>query len=397
MELSQRVRQIAPSATLAMDAKAKQMEKDGFEVVNFTVGEPDFDTPKFVKEGAQRAIEEGFTKYTAAAGIMELRQAICKKLKDDNGLDFKPNQIVTSNGAKHSLYNSYQALCNPGDEVILQAPYWVSYPEIIRLAGGVPVVIETGEKDGFKMTPAAIEAKLTKKTKVINLNSPGNPTGAMYNAAELKAIADLAVAHNLYVVSDEVYEKLVYDGLTHTSIASFGPEIKARTVVINGLSKAYAMTGWRMGYCACEPELAQAMSNLQGHMTSNPSSITQRASLTALTGPQEFVREMVKEFARRRDYMVERIKTLPGFSTVTPRGAFYVFPSVKGWIGRTAGGVKIKTADDLSALILEKAQAATVPGSGFGAPDYIRFSYSTSMQRIKVGFDRIEKVLKELW
>lgn len=397
LRLSERVRQITPSATLAIDAKAKQLAGEGHAVVNFSVGEPDFDTPQHIKDAAIKAIQAGFTKYTPAVGIVELREAICKKLKDDNGLDYKANQIVVSAGAKHSLYNAYQALCNPGDEVIVQAPYWVSYTEIVKLAGAVPVIVETTAKDGFKMTPAAIEAKLTPQTKVINLNSPSNPTGVVYSAAELKAIADLAVQHDLYVVTDEIYEKLLYDGVTHTSIASFGPEIKARTVVINGMSKAYAMTGWRMGYTASEAELAKSMADLQGHMTSNPNSIAQKASVAALLGPQEPLREMVKEFGRRRDYMVKRLEAWPGFDLVIPQGAFYVFPSVKGWFGRTAGDRKIASSDDLATLILDKVQVALVPGTGFGAPDCIRFSYSASMERIKTGCDRIEKLLEELW
>ncbi len=397
MRLSDRVKQITPSATLAIDTKAKQLAGEGLDVVNFSVGEPDFDTPQHIKDAAIVAIQAGFTKYTPAAGIAELREAICKKLKDDNGLDYKPNQIVVSAGAKHSLYNAYQALCNLGDEVIVQAPYWVSYTEIVKLAGAVPVIVETTARGGFKMTPAAIEAKLTPRTRVINLNSPSNPTGVVYSADELRAIAELAVKHDLYVVADEIYEKLLYDGVTHTSVASFGPEIKARTVVINGMSKAYAMTGWRMGYTASEPDLAKVMADLQGHMTSNPNSITQKASVAALLGPQEPLREMVKEFGRRRDYMVKRLEALPGFDLVIPQGAFYVFPSVKGWIGRTVGGRKIASSDDLAGLILDEVQVALVPGTGFGAPDCVRFSYSTSMDRIKTGCDRIERLLKGLW
>ncbi|MHB8946866.1 MAG: pyridoxal phosphate-dependent aminotransferase [Bacillota bacterium] len=397
MRLSERVKQITPSATLTIDTKAKQLAAEGLDVVNFSVGEPDFDTPQHVKDAAIKAINAGFTKYTAGVGTLELREAICKKLKDDNGLEYKPNQIVVSNGGKHSLYNAYQALCNPGDEVILQAPYWVSYPEIVKLARAVPVVIETTAADGFKMTPKAIEASLTPRTKVINLNSPSNPTGVVYTAAELRAIADLAVKHDLYIVTDEIYEKLLYDGVTHTSVAAFGPEIKARTVTINGMSKAFAMTGWRMGYTASEADLAKAMGDLQGHVTSGPNSIAQKASVAALLGPQEPLREMVVEFNKRRDYMVKRLEGFPGFDIVVPQGAFYVFPSIGEWIGRTADGRRIASGDDLTALILERAHVAAVPGSGFGAPDCIRFSYSTSMERITTGLDRMEKLLKELW
>lgn len=392
--LSARVRAISPSPTVTIDGRTKQMIAEGRDVVNFSVGEPDFDTPEFVKTAAAEAMNQGFTKYTPNTGTLELRQAICAKLKADNGLEYAPDQIVVSNGAKQSLFNAYHAILDPGDEVIVQAPYWVSYPEIIRLAGGVPVVIETSAANGFVMTAEQIEARITPRTRAINLNSPSNPTGGVYPPSELEKIARLAVKHNLYVVSDEIYEKLIYDGAEHVSIASFGPEIKKLTVTINGMSKAHAMTGWRIGYTASEKYLADAMSALQSHSTSAPSSISQKASVAALRGPTEVVGRMVAEFKRRRDYIVQRIRELPGFEIETPRGAFYAFPKVSGTYGRTIGGKVIRTSDDLAAALLEAAQVAIVPGTGFGAPDYVRFSYATSMENIRKGLDRIAATLK---
>ena len=395
MRLSARVKGISPSPTLSIDAKTKQMISEGLNVINFSVGEPDFDTPDHIKEGAIEAIRKGFTKYTPAVGTLDLRQAICKKLKEDNGLDYAPNQIVVSNGGKHSLYNVYQAICEPGDEVILQAPYWVSYPEIIKLAGGVPVVIETDDASGFKVTPAQIRARLTPRTRIINLNSPSNPTGAVYTRKELEAIAETAVERDLYIVSDEIYERLLYDGAEHVSIASFGPEVKKRTITVNGMSKAYSMTGWRIGYTASETEIASAMSALQGHCTSNPSSISQKASVAALTGSQEPVARMAAEFNKRRDFIVDRLNSIPGFKVRKPEGAFYVFPNVSGFFGKTIEGKVIDSSDALCAVLLEKARVAVVPGTGFGAPEYVRFSYATSMEKIADGLSRIEEVARK--
>jgi len=381
---------------MAIDAKSKQMIAEGIDVVNFSVGEPDFETPQNVKRAGIAAIEQGFTRYTAAAGTLELRKAICAKLQRDNGLEYRPEQIVVSNGGKQSLYNAFQVLLDPGDEVIIQAPYWVSYPEMVKLAGGVPVIVETDESTGFRMTAEMIREKLTPRTRVINLNSPSNPTGAVYSRRELEEIAALAVEKDLVIVSDEMYEKLVYDGAEHISIASFGPEVKERTITVNGLSKAYAMTGWRMGYAASETVYAKAMAGLQSQSTSGPCSISQKAAVEALQGPQETVEAMRQEFQRRRDYMLERLNKLPGFSVkVVPQGAFYLFPNVSGTYGMNIRGRQINSADDLAAVLLEEGRVALVPGPGFGARDYVRFSYATSMERIEEGINRIEALLRE--
>ncbi|HWI51292.1 MAG TPA: pyridoxal phosphate-dependent aminotransferase, partial [Symbiobacteriaceae bacterium] len=396
MRLSARARAMSPSPTMAIDAKTKQMMAEGIDVVNFSVGEPDFDTPDHIKQVGIKAIAEGQTKYTPAAGTLALRKAICEKLRKDNGLEYKPEQIVVSNGAKQSLYNAFQVLLDPGDEVIIQAPYWVSYPEMVKLAGGVPVVVTTDESNGFKMTPEMIAPKLTPRTRAINLNSPSNPTGAVYTRAELEALANFAVAHDLMIVTDEMYEKLIYGGVEHISIASFSPEVKARTITINGMSKAYAMTGWRMGYTASETIYAKAMSDLQSQSTSGASSISQAAAVQALVGPQEPIETMRQEFDRRRQYMLDRINRIGGWAcNVAPEGAFYCFPNVAEVFGKTIKGRKIAGSDDLAAVILEEARVALVPGTGFGAPDFIRFSYATSMERITEGLNRIEALMKE--
>ncbi|HEY8345913.1 MAG TPA: pyridoxal phosphate-dependent aminotransferase [Symbiobacteriaceae bacterium] len=396
MRLSARASAMSPSATMAIDARSKQMIAEGIDVVNFSVGEPDFDTPLLIKRAGIAAIEQGFTKYTPAAGMMELRQAICEKLKRDNGLEYRPEQIVVSNGGKQALFNAFMVLLDPGDEVIIQAPYWVSYPEMVKLAGGVPVVVETDESTGFKMTAEMIRAKLTPRTRVINLNSPSNPTGAVYTRKELEAIAALAVEHDLVILSDEIYEKLLYDGAEHVSIASLAPEVKERTIIVNGVSKAYAMTGWRIGYTASETAYAKAMSALQSQSTSAPCTISQKAAVEALRGPQEAVEEMRREFDRRRRYMVERVNRLPGFSVkVAPQGAFYLFPNVSGTYGMTICGQRINSSDDLARVILEHARVSVVPGTGFGAPDYVRFSYATSLDRIEEGLNRIEALLQK--
>jgi len=380
---------------MAIDAKSKQMLAEGIDVVNFSVGEPDFDTPEHIKAAGIAAITAGKTKYTPAAGTLELRKAICEKLRVDNGLQYAPDQIVVSNGAKQSLYNVYQVILDPGEEVIIQAPYWVSYPEIVRLAGGVPVVVETDESTGFKMTPDMIREKLSPRTRAINLNSPSNPTGAVYTREELQAIADLAVEKDLLIVTDEMYEKLLYDGAEHVSIASLGEEVKKRTITVNGMSKAYAMTGWRIGYTASEKLYAKAMADMQSQSSGNACSISQAASVEALRGTQESVEAMRQEFDRRRRYMIDRLNALPGFSVrVAPQGAFYLFPNVSGLLGRKVAGRTVATSDDLAQVILEESRVAVVPGTGFGAPNYIRFSYATSMERIEEGLNRIARLLE---
>lgn len=394
--LSQRLRAMSPSPTVAMDTRAKQLIEQGADVVNMAAGEPDFDTPDVAKQGGIRAIEQGFSKYTPVAGTLELRKAIARKLEQDNGVQYTPDQIVVSNGGKQALYNAFMALVDPGDEVIIPAPYWVTYPEQVKLAGGVPVIIPTDESTGFRVTAEMIRERLTPRTKILVLNSPSNPTGAVYSLPEIEAIAALAVERNLFVFTDEIYEKLCYGSAEHVSIASLGPEIKRLTVTFNGFSKAYAMTGWRMGYSASEPELAKAMSAFQGQCTHGPSSITQKAAVAALQGDQSFIEEMRQAFDQRRLYMLERLRAIKGLRVdVVPEGAFYMFPRVSDLFGATIRGRAIRTADDLAYAILEEAKVALVPGTGFGAPDFIRLSYATSMEQIKEACDRIAALLQE--
>lgn len=394
MYISDKVSRVSPSSTLAIDAKFKQMKAEGIDVVGFGTGEPDFDTPDYIKKAAIQAIEEGKTKYTPAAGTMELRQAICDKLKRENGLTYAPNQIVVSNGAKHALINAFMAILNPGDEVIVPAPFWVSYPEMIKIADGVPVVIDTKEEDEFKFTKEQFENAITPKTRALVLNSPSNPTGMVYTEDELRTIAEVAVKHNIYIIADEIYEHLIYEG-KHVSIASFNEAIYNLTIIINGVSKTYAMTGWRIGYSAAHPEIAKAMANLQSHAASNPNSIAQAATVAALSGGKEEIEYMKSEFKKRRDYMVERINSIPGVSCKTPHGAFYVVMNISQLKGKTLGGKHIVTSDDFADVLLDKAKVALVPCSGFGADDFVRWSYATSMDNIKVGLDRLEAFLTE--
>ena len=395
MNLSRKGLSISPSATLAIDSKAKKLKAEGIDVVGFGAGEPDFDTPVHIKQAAIAAIEAGFTKYTPASGTMTLKEAICAKFKKDNDLDYAPANIVISNGAKHSLVNVFQAICNPGDEVIIPAPFWVSYPEMVKLADGVPVIVYTTEEQGFKFTVDQIRQAVTAKTKAIVLNSPSNPTGMVYTREELAELADLAVEKGFYVVSDEIYEKLIYDGKTHVSIASINEKIKAQTIIVNGVSKTYAMTGWRIGYTASAPEIAKIMSNVQSHATSNPNSIAQKAAEAAISGPQDMVATMVAAFASRRDYMVKRINSMPGLSCVNPNGAFYVMMNISQLMGKELAGLKIQSSDDFANVLLEKANVALVPGSGFGIDTHVRLSYATSQENITKGLDRIEQFLKQ--
>lgn len=406
MTLAKRISAISPSPTLAITAKAKEMKAKGIDVIGFGAGEPDFDTPEHIKEEAKKALDEGFTKYTPASGIPELKAAICKKLKKDNDLDYEPGQIIVSCGAKHSLYNAMQVLCESGDEVLLPSPYWVSYPEQIRLSGAGPVIIETEEEDGFRLKVERLREKITPKTKLLIFNSPSNPTGAVYHREELEAIAEIAVEKNIYVISDEIYEKIIYNNLKHISIASLNPEIKRLTLVINGLSKSYSMTGWRIGYAAGPKEIIQAMSNLQSHSTSNPTSFCQKASIIALEGSQEPLRRMVSEFAQRREYIVERLNSITGISCLKPEGAFYVFPNISKLLGksykpspcaqRLGKSQIIKDSINLSQILLEDAKIAVVPGLAFGKDHYLRLSYATSMENITKGMDRLEKFVKKL-
>lgn len=393
MILSEKFSKINPSSTLAIDSKFKQMKAEGMDVVGFGAGEPDFETPKHIKDAAIAAIIGNQTRYTPASGTLELKKAICEKFKRDNNLDYKPTQIVVSNGAKHSLVNAFGAILNPGDEVIVPAPFWVSYPEMIKYNDGVPVVINTTEENNFKFTAEDFKSAITPKTKAIVLNSPSNPTGMMYTEDELRAIADVAVQNNIFVISDEIYEHLLYDGHKHISIASFNDEIKDLTIVVNGVSKTYAMTGWRIGFTASNEKIAKMMGNVQSHTTSNPNSIAQAATIAALNGPADELEVMKKAFDERRKYMVERINAIEGVSCKMPMGAFYVMMNISALLGKTIAGKVINSADDFAELFLEKSLVAVVPGTGFCAPEFVRWSYATSMENIKEGLDRLEKFL----
>lgn len=396
MELNDRAQNISPSPTLTIDAKAKQMIAEGINVINFGAGEPDFDTPEHIKKAAIQALEKGMTKYTPVAGILPLREAIVKKFREDNNLKYEPSQIVVSAGAKQSLYNAFMVLCQPGDEVILPAPYWVSYLEQVKLTGAAPIIVQTRQENGFKITAEELRSVVTGRTKLLVLNSPNNPTGAVYTRDELAAIGEVLLENNISVISDEIYEKLIYDGETSTSIAELSPELKDKTVIINGVSKAYSMTGWRIGYAAAPAVIAKAMTDLQSHSTSNPASIAQAGALAAIVGPQEPVAEMVEQFDRRRKYMVERLQSMPGITCNTPRGAFYVFPNMKGLVSRSYKGRKISSASDLAEIVLDNAKVAVVPGVAFGDDNCFRLSYATSLENIEEGLNRLEKLLNEL-
>ncbi len=391
MGIAKRALAVKPSPTLATAAKAKAMKAQGIDVVDFGVGEPDFDTPDNVKHAGIQAIERGFTKYTPAGGTDELKEAVIEKFKRDNGLSYEKSQVLISCGAKHSLYNVAEALFDPGDEVIIPSPYWVSYPDQVLLNDAVPVIVRTTEEEGFKLSAKKLEKAVTPKTKALVLNSPSNPTGLAYDRKTLEEIAAVAVKHALYVISDEIYEKLLYDGFTHVSIASLGPEIKDLTIVVNGVSKSHAMTGWRIGYAAGPKDVLSAMANIQSQSTSNPASISQKAAVEALRGPQDFIRTMNVEFDKRRRYMVQRLNAMTGISCLMPVGAFYAFPRVSSLYGKSANGKVINNSSDLAAYLLEDAHVALVSGDAFGADAYIRLSYATSMENIRKGLDRIEK------
>ena len=382
MKLAKRVQAVEPSATLAITAQTKRMKAEGIDVIDFGAGEPDFQTPAFIKEAGKVSIDEDFTRYTPVSGIEELRLAICEKFKEDNRLNYPSSRIVVTCGAKHALYNIFQVLCEEGDEVIIPSPYWVSYPEMVRLSGAKPVIVRLDAKSDFKLTRKDLEASITSKTKAIILNSPSNPTGAVYSRDELEMVADLAVARGIWVISDEIYEKIIYDGTEHVSIASLNEGIFRWTIVVNGVSKTYSMTGWRIGYLAGPEELAQAVGKLQSHSTSNPTSISQKAALAALQGDKSCVAKMVKEFARRRDYMVERIEKIDKLSCIKPKGAFYLFCDIsKLWMGSLS----------LAKALLDEAKVAVIPGRGFGWDTHIRLSFARRMEAIKEGMDRIER------
>lgn len=395
IKVSKKIANIAPSMTLAIDAKLKQMIADGVKVYGFGAGEPDFDTPKYIRDAAIEAINKGFTRYTAAQGTMDLRKAICAKLERENGLKYNPSQIIASSGAKHSLTNAFAAILNPGDEVIVPVPYWVSYTEIIKLNDGVPVLVATKKENNFKMTKDELLGAITGKTKAILINTPSNPTGAVYSEKELRDIAEVAVDKNLFVVSDEIYERLVYDGKKHVSIATLGDEIKELTIIINGMSKAYAMTGWRLGYVAANEKIIKAMSSVQSHAVSHPSSITQYASTVALNGPQDDTNKMIAEYEKRRNYMYNRFNAMEGLSCIKPEGAFYVYVNIDSLLGRELCSTKLNSSLDFAQVMLEKGHVAVIPGAAFGTDNYIRLSYATSMEVINTGLDRFESFIKE--
>ncbi|NTU43029.1 MAG: pyridoxal phosphate-dependent aminotransferase [Nitrospirales bacterium] len=396
MMLAERSRRIKPSPTLAMDAKAKAMKAQGLDIVNFGVGEPDFDTPEHIKEAAIKAIRDGFTKYTPVGGIDELKEAIVSKFRQDNGLDYAKEEILVSCGAKHSLYNIAQALFGPGDEVIIPSPYWVSYPDQALLNDAVPVFLPTEEEDSFMVRPEALESVITKRTKALVLNSPSNPTGLIYDRKSLEAIAEIAVRHNIFIISDEIYEKLLYDGVEHVSIASLGKEIKERTVVVNGLSKSHAMTGWRIGYAAGPKDLIKAMTTIQSQSTSNPTSVSQKAAVAALTGPQDCIGIMNAEFDKRRLFLVDGLNALDGVRCPRPTGAFYAFPNVSSFYGKSVGERAVRSSLDMAMYLLEEAGVALVHGEAFGNDDYIRISYATSMENIEKALGRIRDALGRL-
>lgn len=396
LQISNRCRSISPSPTLVIDSKAKAMKKKGIDVVGFGAGEPDFDTPEYIRNAAKAALDEGMTRYTPSSGTLELRTAICEKLKRDNGLEYEPDQIVVSNGAKHSLFNICQTILDPGDEVIIPEPFWVSYPELVQIAGGVPVMVHGHEENDFLVSADDMKPYITLRTKAIILNSPNNPNGCVWPREMLEDIARLAVENQLFVISDEIYEKLVYDGEKHVSIASLGEEIKAQTFVVNGFSKAYAMTGWRLGYCAGPTNVMKAVGALQSHATSNPNSIAQYAGYVALSGGDDIIAAMVAEFDRRRKHIVSRINAIPGLSCRMPKGAFYVMMNISELIGAAQGDKVIRSSTDFAELLLENAKVAVVPGLGFGSDMHVRLSYATSMENIDRGLDRIAQFVGSL-
>lgn len=396
MDLSKKVQKIEPSVTLAITAKAKEMKENGIDVISFGAGEPDFNTPENIINAAIKAMQDGNTKYTSVNGILPLREAICKKFRDDNNLEYKPSQIVVSTGAKQSLANAFLAILNPDDEVIVPNPYWVSYPELIRLADGKPVFVEGDEASSYKFNKENLEKAVTEKTKAIILNSPNNPTGTIYTKEELIEIAEFAKKYDLIIVSDEMYEKLIYDGKKHISIASISSDAYERTIVINGLSKSYAMTGWRLGYCGATEKLAKLMTNVQSHMTSNVCSITQYAAIEALNGPQNKVNEMILEFEKRRNYMEKTLEEINGLSIIKPEGAFYIMINIDKCLGKQIDGEIIKDSMDFSAKLLEHEKVAVIPGKAFGLDNYVRVSYATSMELIEKGLERINKFINKL-
>ncbi|MBU2552619.1 MAG: pyridoxal phosphate-dependent aminotransferase [Proteobacteria bacterium] len=396
MDLAARITQVKPSPTLSLDAKTKALQADGVDVVNFGAGEPDFSTPDYIKQAGIRAIEDNFTRYTPVGGIPELKKAIVDKFKRDNELDYSPDQIAVSCGGKHTLYNLAQVLFQAGDQVVVPAPYWVSYPPIITLAGAEPVIVATSETNDFKMTADELRAAVTPRTRAMILNSPSNPTGATYTRAELEALAEVVLERNLLVISDDIYEKILFDGLSFRNMANLGPELKERTVIAHGLAKTYAMTGWRIGFMAGGKEIAGAVTKLQSQSTSNPCSIAQKAGVAALNGPDDSVAVMCAAFDERRLFLIEALNRIEGVKCFRATGAFYVFPNFSAHFGKRFGDLVIDGSDRMADYLLEEARVSVVPGQAFGEDACLRLSYAISLDDIKKGLDRIEEALSRL-
>ena len=396
MKLSSRVQNLKPSATLTITAKAKALRAQGIDVIGFGAGEPDFDTPDNVKNEAISSIENGFTKYTVVGGIDELKEAIINRIKEDHDLEYKKDEIIVSCGAKHSLYNLTQAIFEQGDEVIIPSPYWVTYPDQITLTGAKPVILNTTEENSFKIDPSDFEQSINKNTKALILNYPSNPTGTTYTESELREIVDIALQNEIIIISDEIYEKIIYNNAVHTPIAKLSDKAKESSILVNGVSKSYSMTGWRIGYTAGNKDVISAMAKLQGQSTSNPTSISQMAAIEALNGPQEVLAERAKEFEKRKNYIVEKLNEIEGFNCFDPLGAFYVFPNVSSFVGKKYGEKKITGSIDFTEFLLEEAKVAVVPGIAFGLENFIRISYATSMKNIEDGISRIENAVSKL-
>ena len=396
MKLSARANRIQPSATLAITAKEKALKAQGIDVVGFGAGEPDFDSPDYVKEAAVEAIKKGYTKYTPVGGIDQLKDAIIERMKQDYGFGYEKAELVVSCGAKHTLFNLTQAIIEAGDEVIIPAPYWVSYPEQVTFAEGTPVILETREEDGFRIDPDELKKLITPKTKALVLNYPSNPTGVTYSEAELRAIVDVAMAAGLTIISDEIYDKIIYDGAKHTPVASLGEDVKKATILVNGASKTYSMTGWRIGFAAGDKDVIKAMANIQGQSTSNPTSIAQWAAVSAYASPQDLITQRTAEFEKRKDYIVDRLNSIPGIKCVSPKGAFYAFPNVSACYGKSFNGKAVNSSLDFTGFLLDEAKVAVVPGDSFGADSNVRISFATSMENIVKGMDRIEEAVAKL-
>lgn len=396
MKLSARANRIQPSATLAITAKEKALKAQGIDVVGFGAGEPDFDSPDYVKEAAVEAIKKGYTKYTPVGGIDQLKDAIIERMKQDYGFGYEKAELVVSCGAKHTLFNLTQAIIETGDEVIIPAPYWVSYPEQVTFAEGTPVILETREEDGFRIDPDELKKLITPKTKALVLNYPSNPTGVTYSEAELRAIVDVAMAAGLTIISDEIYDKIIYDGAKHTPVASLGEDVKKATILVNGASKTYSMTGWRIGFAAGDKDVIKAMANIQGQSTSNPTSIAQWAAVSAYASPQDLITQRTAEFEKRKDYIVDRLNSIPGIKCVSPKGAFYAFPNVSACYGKSFNGKAVNSSLDFTGFLLDEAKVAVVPGDSFGADSNVRISFATSMENIVKGMDRIEEAVAKL-